>query len=136
MTGYPHVALWASPSGTDADLVFSLNDVAPDGTSRQVMQGYLNARHAAALHEAPAPLAPGEARRYDLDLFPVAYVFAAGHRIRLAVANGAEAPAELPFPQGPGRNPTPNTWTVPGDAAHASTLDLPVIGTGWQTLAP
>lgn len=136
VTGYPHVSLWASPSAADADLVFSLNDVAPDGTSRQVMQGYLNARHGAALHGSPAPLPPGEARRYDLDLFPVAYVFGAGHRIRLAVAGGAEAPAELPFPQGPGRSPEPNTWTFPMDGAHVSVLDLPVIGTGWKTLAP
>jgi predicted acyl esterase len=134
VTGYPRVSLWASTTAPDADLVVSLNDVAPDGTSRQVMQGYLNARHATDLQAAPTTITPGELRPYALDLFPVAYVFGPGHRMRLVIAGGAEPPAGLPFPQGPGKNPTASTWTIAMDAEHAATLDLPVIGTGWQAL--
>ena len=134
VTGYPHVTLWASSTAVDADLVFSLNDVAPDGRSTQVMQGYLNAPHAADLHAAPLPLVPGQLARYDLDLYPTAYVFAAGHRMRLAVAGGADVAPGLPFPQGPGKNPLPNTWTIASDAAHPSALDLPIIGTAWSAL--
>ena len=89
VTGYPRVTIWAASSAADGDLVFSLNDVGPDGISHQVMQGYFNAPHAADLHSAPTPLEPGELKRYELELFPMAYVFAAGHRIRLAVARQA-----------------------------------------------
>ncbi len=135
VTGYPHISLWAASTAADADLVFSLDDVAPDGRSTQVMQGYLNAPHAADLHAPPVPLVPGQLARYQLDLFPVAYVFGAGHRIRLAVAAGASAEPGLAFPQGPGKNPTDSVWTVPADGDHVSTLDLPVIGTAWQAMA-
>lgn len=135
VTGYPHLVVWAGSTATDADLVFSLNDVAADGRSIQVMQGYLNAPHAADLHAAPLPLVPGQLARYELDLFPVAYVFAAGHRIRLAVAGGADVTPGQAFPQGPGKNPVANTWTFPADGGHISTLDLPVIGTAWSALA-
>ena len=111
MTGYPHVSLWATATATDADLVFALDDVAPDGSSTQVMQGYLNAPHAADLHGAPVPLVPGQAAKYELDLYPTAYVFAAGHRMRLVVAGGASVAQGLQYPQGPGKNPAANTWS-------------------------
>ena len=55
VTGYPHVSLWAASSTNDGDMVFSLDDVAPDGTSTQVIQGYLNVPHQASL-SAPKPL--------------------------------------------------------------------------------
>lgn len=132
VTGYPHMTIWAAPSATDGDFVVSLNDVSPDGASRQVMQGYLNASHAANLHGAPMPLAPGETKRYEFDLFPVAYVFAAGHRIRVAVAGGADVGSATPFPQGPGKNPQANTWTISTDPAHASAIELPIIGSAWS----
>lgn len=134
ITGYPHVSLWASSTAVDADLVYSLTDVAPDGRSTQVMQGYLNAPHAADLHAAPVPLVPGQLARYELDLYPTAYVFAAGHRMRLAIAGGADVAPGLPFPQGPGKNPLASVWTIASDAAHPSTLDLPIIGTAWAPL--
>ncbi len=134
VTGYPHVSLWASSSAADGDLVFSLNDVAPDGTSSQVVQGYLNASHAEALSD-PKPLIPGEAQRYELDLLPTAYVVQPGHRIRLALAGAAKAVPGLPFPQGPGPNPAAFTWTILQDAGHPSTLDLPVVGSGGEQLS-
>jgi len=135
VTGYPRVAIWATSSAADGDLVFSLNDVGPDGVSHQVMQGYFNAPHAADLHSAPTPLKPGEPKRYEVDLFPMAYVFPAGHRIRLAVAGGADAAAGTPFPQGPGKNPQANTWTISMDPERASSIDLPIIGSAWSSLA-
>ncbi len=133
VTGYPKLSIWASSSATDADLVFSVNDVAPDGTSTQVIQAYLNAPRATQRATA-TPLTPGAAQRFTLDMFPTAYVFQAGHRIRLAVAGGASAAVGLPFPQGPGPNPTPSTWTIMQDADHPSTIELPVIGTGGAQL--
>jgi predicted acyl esterase len=134
VTGYPHLTLWAASSATDGDLVASVDDVAPDGRATQVVQGYLNAPHADSLAD-PAPLTPGAVRRYNFDLLPTAYVFQAGHRIRLALAGGARAAAGLPAPQGPGANPAAFTWTVLQDPDHPSALELPIVGTGWQGLA-
>ncbi len=134
VTGYPHVSLWAASSTTDGDLVLSLNDVAPDGTSTQVIQGYLNVPHQASLSD-PRPLVPGQARKIDLDLLPTAYVFQSGHRLRLALAGAASATPGLPFPQGPGPNPAAFTWTVLQDAEHPATLSLPIIGSAGDQLS-
>lgn len=134
VTGYPHVSLWASSSTADGDMVFSLNDVAPDGASTQVVQGYLNVPHAASPSD-PKPLTPGQAQRIDLDLLPTAYVFQPGHRVRLALAGAASVAPGLPFPQGPGPNPAAFTWTVMQDAEHPAVLTLPVVGTAGEQLS-
>jgi predicted acyl esterase len=134
VTGYPHVSLWASSSTSDGDMVFSLNDVAPDGASTQVIQGYLNVPHAVSLSD-PAPLVPGQAQKVELDLLPTAYVFQPGHRMRLAMAGAASVAPGLPFPQGPGPNPAAFTWTVLQDADHPATLALPIIGTAGEQLS-
>jgi uncharacterized protein len=134
VTGYPHVSLWASSNTNDGDMVFSLNDVAPDGTSTQVIQGYLNVPHQTSLSD-PKPLGPGQAQKIDVDLLPTAYVFQTGHRLRLALAGAASVADGLPFPQGPGPNPAAFTWTVMQDAEHPATLTLPVVGTAGEQLS-
>ncbi|MDA8252480.1 MAG: CocE/NonD family hydrolase [Rhodospirillales bacterium] len=134
VTGEPRLTLWAASSADDGDLVASLDDVAPDGSSHQVVQGYLNARHADSL-AVPVKLTPGAARRFVVELLPTAYVFPAGHRIRLALAGGARAAAGLPAPQGPGQSRHAFTWTVLEDAQHPSALALPIIGTSDGPLA-
>ena len=134
VTGYPRLTLWAAASAPDADLVAQVTDVAPDGTSHQVAQAYLNLPRAAD-PGAPRPLVPGQARRFELETCPVAYVFQPGHRIRLSLAGGAKpAPGQI-FPQGPGKNPSPFDLTILQDGDHPATLDLPVIGTGWEALS-
>jgi uncharacterized protein len=134
VTGYPHVSLWASSSTNDGDMVFSLNDVAPDGTSTQVIQGYLNVPHQASLSD-PKPLVPDQAQKIDVDLLPTAYVFQPGHRLRLALAGAASVADGLPFPQGPGPNPAAFTWTVMQDAEHPATLTLPIVGTAGEQIS-
>ncbi len=135
VTGYPKITLYAASSATDGDFVFDMTDIAPDGTSVQVVQAYLNAPHAAGLREAPTPLTPGQVVKYQLDMFPTAYVFQPGHRIRLAIAGGAKvAPGQL-VPQGPGQNPTPFTWTILADTDHPSAIELPVVGSSWEQLS-
>lgn len=134
VTGYAHVSLWASSNTADGDIVVSLNDVAPDGTSTQVIQGYLNVPHQASLSD-PKPLTPGQPQKIDLDLLPTAYVFQPGHRLRLALAGAASAEAGLTQPQGPGPNPAAFTWTVLQDAAHPAILTLPIVGTAGEALS-
>ena len=133
VTGYPKLSFWAAASAADADVVAQLTDVAPDGTSQQVVQAYLNLPRAGGA--APQPLVPGQARRFELETYPVAYVFQPGHRIRLSLAGGAKPAPGQAFPQGPGKNPAAFELTVLQDGDHPATLDLPVVGTGWQALS-
>jgi uncharacterized protein len=133
VTGYPKLSIWAESSAVDGDFVVELNDVAPDGASRQVVQANMNAPHA-AIHGAAKPLTPGAITKYDLEFYPVAYVFQPGHRMRLAVAGGAKVAPDQPVPQGPGKNPISFTWTLRCDAQHACALELPIVGTSSEQL--
>jgi hypothetical protein len=97
--------LWAvAPPHPDFDLVVKLSDVAPDGTSTVVTHGFLRASHRAfnqtrsyaigsdilaPLHlHTEATLDPprmGEWRDYEIEVWPTAKTFPAGHALRLAV---------------------------------------------------
>lgn len=146
VTGHPVVNIRLSASTANADVYAYLEDVAPDGTSLLVSEGQLRAAFhrlkpaqdivdpAARLRVRPAlpyhgygkadhdpqPLANGRSVNLQFDLMPVAWVFAAGHRIRLSLA----AADEGSFEASPGADKA--TWQVhrgPG----ASVLELPVI---------
>ncbi len=134
VTGYPKLSIWAAASAADADMVFSVTDVAPDGSSKQVIQAYMNAPRA-DLRAAPKPLTPGLAVKYELDMLPVVYVFQSGHRIRLAIAGGAKVAPNEPVPQGPGKNPAAFAWSILQDPDHPSSIELPVIGSAWEQLS-
>ena len=70
----------------------------------------------------PDALAGGKSRSYQLDLQPTAWVFRAGHRIRISLA-GADAPT---FELHPGLNAEdPPEWTLA--LGGASRLVLPEI---------
>lgn len=151
MTGYPRMTFWAAISGTDTDFVVEITDVSAEEVSGrlqslQVTRGYLNAmRHFSRTD--PKPLIPGQPYRFELELCPTAYVFSAGHRIRVtlqgsAIDPAAKAPAVtiaafaavdpalLAIPQGPGLSAHPARVNVLQDAEHPSFVDLPMIGTG------
>jgi putative CocE/NonD family hydrolase len=134
VTGHARIRLWAAVEGRDADFVVLLDDVAPDGTSKQVVVGYRNASHSPS-EAKPAAVPQGVARLYDFELLPVSYVFAAGHRMRVAISGGAEAGAGFTDAQGPGKSPFEAKITVFQDKRHASSLELPIIGTSWKPLA-
>lgn len=145
VTGFPVLTLWASSSTRDADFVAQITDVAPDGSSRTVISGYLNGprqayadRNTAAI-APPVPLEPGVPRQFRIKLQPTAYVFPAGHRIRIAVAGGSEVGPGADgkpqnAPQGPGKNPAAFEVTIHQGAGYPSSLELPVIGEGARIL--
>jgi hypothetical protein len=60
--------------------------VAPDGVSKLVSDGELNATHRAS-HSKPEPLKPGEVYELKIPMKSMAYIFPAGHRIRVDVAS-------------------------------------------------
>lgn len=127
VTGNMEATFWAEVDAEDADFVVQVTDVTPDGTSKQVVAGYLNASRADS-QTTPKPLKPGETKKYTVEILPTSYVFKKGHRIRVSIVGGAKALEGQPGPQGPGLNSTPSTVEIYQDAAHPSSFKLPLIG--------
>lgn len=106
-----------APGFPDIDLVVKLSDVAPDGSARLVTQGFLRASHRAVDParsvyldgELMMPFHPhtsasiltdggdGASRDYEIEIWPTAKTFAAGHALRLDVY-AADTPNHLTLP--------------------------------------
>ena len=86
VTGPLEAVLHVSSSAPDTDFTAKLVDVAPDGRAENVADGILRARYRHSLSE-PTPLVPGHVYEITVDLVATAYVFGAGHRIRLEVSS-------------------------------------------------
>jgi putative CocE/NonD family hydrolase len=112
ITGHPIVAITLGASASTTDVYAYLEDVAPDGSSMLVSEGQLRANYhrrrslpdslpaASRLRAKPvlpwagytqadhdaAPFADGRTVRLEFDLTPTAWLFRAGHRIRLSLA--------------------------------------------------
>ena len=85
VTGNPSADLYVSSSADVAHFVVKICDVTPDGTSKMITDGGLNATHRAS-HSKPEPLKPGQVYELKFDLKSVSYIFPAGHRIRVDIA--------------------------------------------------
>jgi predicted acyl esterase len=118
-TGWWHLTFWAAATATDTDFVVEITDVAPDGMSKQIGRGWLNAPRYFSRSD-PELLVPGQIYKYTVEIWPTSYVFPAGHRIRVALS-GSDSAGTAP-------NPNPATVTVYQDASHPSHLDIPIIG--------
>jgi putative CocE/NonD family hydrolase len=86
VVGSVRLELFASSDCVDTDFAAKLCDVFPDGRSIQVVDGILRARYRKSREKARL-LRPGKVYRFDLDLWPTAWRFAAGHRLRVAVTS-------------------------------------------------
>jgi hypothetical protein len=86
VTGQPVADLYVSSSADVAYFTVKICDIAPDGTSKRVTDGGLNATHRLS-HARPELLKPGEVYELKIDLEYLAYVFPAGHRIRVDVTS-------------------------------------------------
>jgi predicted acyl esterase len=118
----------AASSAADTDFVLMVTDVAPDGTSKYVSSGFLNApRYPDPAN--PNPLTPGEIRDYQITTQPLAYVFQEGHRIRFSVAGGATPAPDQGTAQGPGKNANYANVTIYQNAEHPASVTIPIIGT-------
>ncbi|HKJ77848.1 MAG TPA: CocE/NonD family hydrolase [Gammaproteobacteria bacterium] len=83
--GTPAVELELAVDRPVAHVTVRLNDVAPDGASTRVTYGVLNLTQRDS-REHPEPLEPGERYRVRIRLNDIAYAFAPGHTLRLAVS--------------------------------------------------
>ncbi len=137
LAGHGLADLFLSSSEPDAALFVYLAEIEADGAERYVTEGLLRALHR---KEAPAPetyrtawpfrsfsradarpLTPGEVERIRIPLLPVAWLFAAGSRIRLSIA-GADADHCGQIPHG-----RPPLLTIMFGGHQASVLELPLV---------
>jgi putative CocE/NonD family hydrolase len=130
VTGPVKLVLWATTTAPDTDFTGKLVDVDADGKAYNLCEGILRARWRESRTQA-RPVQPGEAARYEIDLWVTSNLFRPGHRIRLEVSSSN-------FPRFD-RNPNSGkpfgtdtelfkaTQTVYHTAAHASHVILPVI---------
>jgi uncharacterized protein len=86
VTGNPSADLFVSSSADVAYFHVRVCDVAPDGTSKLISDGGLNATHRAS-DSRPEPLKPGEIYELKFDLKSIAYIFPAGHRMRVGISS-------------------------------------------------
>lgn len=138
MIGTASVDVWIRSSAPDTDLQVTISEIRPDGTERYVQNGWLRASHRKLdpgtstvddphhtdLQRDAKPLPPGELTKVRIQVFPFAYVFRAGTRIRLTIeAPGGDRPlwtfSTLPTDG--------VTNTVAHDANHPSRVVLPLV---------
>ena len=112
IAGHPIARLRVSVTEPVASVAVRLCDVAPDGTSTLVSRGFLNLTRRGGMATAE-PLVPGEVYDVDVEIDAIAWRWAPGHVLRLALA-GADWPNVI-------APPAPLTLTV-----HGGELVLPV----------
>ncbi len=130
VTGPVKLILWAASSARDTDFTGKLVDVHPDGKAYNLCDGIIRAQYRNGM-DKPTLLEPGQATRFDIDLWVTSNVFKRGHRIRLEVSS-----SNFPrFDRNPNSGKPFGTdtelltahQTVFHDGEHASHLVLPII---------
>jgi uncharacterized protein len=116
--GRPRLQLFVSSTAKVIGFAVTLSDVAPDGSSHLVAKGVLNATRRDSLI-TPSPLTPNHIYELSIDVDATAWRFAAGHRIRVAIAS-ADWPNVWPTPD-------PAINTVFRGPIHPTRLVLPIV---------
>lgn len=118
MLGFAHVRLLAAADAPLANWFVRLEDVAEDGRVTAITgAGLAGAQRHSMDH--PEPLMPGKEYVLDLDLHLSSWVWARGHRIRVAVSN-AQWPMLWPTPY-------PMTTTLRLGGTEGSAIVLPIV---------
>ena len=107
--------IYATTTTTDAQWVVTVEDVAPDGSSKPLTAGALLGSHRALdasqtwwagagrpllpyhpyTRAAQQPISPGTVTRFDVEVFPTFAYVAKGHRIRMTITT-ADTPHLMP----------------------------------------
>ena len=125
--GNPELVVHVSSTASVIGFAASLSDVAADGSSALVCKGMLNATRRDSMSD-PKPLEPGATYELTIPLDATAWVFPAGHRVRLAIAN-ADWPNVWPTPE------AATSWIHRG-AGRPSRLILPVVPAAGSATMP
>jgi putative CocE/NonD family hydrolase len=86
VTGPVSAELYVSSSARDTDFTVKLVDVAPDGRALGVTDGIVRARYRNQVPEGEL-LEPGKVYRMTIACPPTAYLFKAGHRLRVQISS-------------------------------------------------
>ena len=86
VTGPVVAVLYGLSSAPDTDWVVRLEDIHPDGYSRNLCDGILRARYRNSF-ERPELLTPGQVYRFEVDLWATSNLFLPGHRVRVVVTS-------------------------------------------------
>lgn len=136
--------LWATLAAPDAEFFVRVATEAPDGTLSMLNRGYLKATHRAVDQErsffdgdvmyrpwhphtstTTALVTPGEATRFDIEVWPIETIVRPGHRLVMIVS--APATQDLFDTYQPRTAPQP--VTILRDAEHPTNLLVPVVPT-------
>ncbi len=142
--------LFASSSARDTDFFVKISDQFPQSPEDRgrglnpfaevVTRGWLRASHRAIdpakstemepfhPHDREEPIEPGRVYKFEISLEPMAYLFRAGHRLRLEIVNGDSPFTEQLWPHYY-RPDKVGRDTIHHDAEHPSALILPVSET-------
>ena len=136
--GLVTLTLFASSDCPDTDFVAKLCDVFPDGRSILVVDGILRARYRKSRFRQKL-LKSGQVYRFEIDLWPTAWRFAAGHRLRVAVTSSNYPRFDRNLNTGKAatvpQKPKVATNTVYHERRYPSHLTLPVMETEAVALA-
>ncbi|MGC4062510.1 MAG: CocE/NonD family hydrolase [Aquabacterium sp.] len=138
--------IWMSATKTEAALSVRVDDVDALGVATPISTGLLSASHRAVdasrsryvkgvmiqpwhPFTAAARLAvvPGQAMLVPVEVFPAAALVRKGHKLRIAISASNQAAGVWPTPQQ--ANANGNVSTILNDAAHPSSVVLPVVPT-------
>jgi uncharacterized protein len=131
--------LYASCRGTDMILRASVWDVDAEGKETVLSNGWLRASHreldpAQSLlwlpvhtHSNPQPLVPGQVYQFSFDIWPIACLFPAGHRVMLKISSADDPPTDL-YQVGHEHlvSQANNTVTIYHSAQYPSHLLMPI----------
>ncbi|HYZ28367.1 MAG TPA: CocE/NonD family hydrolase [Thermoleophilaceae bacterium] len=137
--------IWMRTTATDAPITARIYDVAPDGSSFELTDGWLSAGyratdpqrnryHAGRLFQpwhpftadSVLPVKPNEPMELPVEVFPTNALVRAGHRLRVTIASG-----DFPHQVAPGQTLAASlagTATVLTDPQHPSSITLPAVG--------
>jgi hypothetical protein len=141
ITGSVVADIFASTTGSDADLVVKLIDQYPYDDSDPKMRGYQLMTNAEIFRgrylsgfDRPAPIAPGAIREYKFSLHDVDHVFKAGHTVMVEIQSSwfplYDRNPQTFVPNIMKATPAdykPATITIHSGPGHDSALELPVI---------
>jgi hypothetical protein len=136
VTGHPVVHLFVSSTATDGALFVYLEDIDENGVVNYITEGELKASLRKleprpwkpdlpwyrSYAEDATPLTPGQVEEIVIDLEPTSNVFLKGHQLRVSIAGWDASNFG-----GPQFDPPP-TISMYRDSAHASYIELPIIG--------
>ena len=129
--------LWVKSSAADTDFEVTISEVRPDGTEMYIQTGWLRASHRALDTKASTDVMPVQTHAKNdasplpadtftpvrIEIFPFAYAFRAGSRIRIAI----DAPGNSRPVWSFDTITSGETNTIAHSAEYPSALVLPVI---------